>query len=140
MLEVVGILPVEVPVSILIRSCVLPSGKVTDMSISLPRRCMWGTTAWAIRSTGTGQAAWISMLEFARQLHVDIQGGVPVHDLADRLAGEPQADPRAVHFRLAAGMIVNLDDHIGVAGQSDRPMPSSSWVGWLPGAQPPRSP
>ena len=49
------------------------------------------------------------------KLHVQIRGGVPVQDLADWPPREPQADPGAVHFGLAAGMIVHLDDHVGLA-------------------------
>ena len=52
-----------------------------------------------------------------REGHLGVQGGVPVQDLADRLAGEPEPDPRAVDLLLAAGMIVHLDDHIAVPGK-----------------------
>ena len=66
-------------------------------------------------------------------------GGVPVEGLLDRLAGEVEADPRAVGLGLAAGVVVDLEITSAPLG-SDRPMPSGSRLGSLPGAQPPRSP
>ena len=58
------------------------------------------------------------MLELAgRQLQLGVEGGGPVERLADRLAGEVQADASPVGLGLAAGVVVHLDDDVGASGQ-----------------------
>ena len=87
--------------SILIRSCVRPSGKVTVISMSLPSRCMCGATAYAIDVDGDRPGGLDLDVRLARgELHLEVDGGVPVEGLPDGLAGEP----RPIRERSVSGL------------------------------------
>ena len=77
---------------------------------------MWGETARASTSTGTYQLALTStFLVAGRQPEVVARGVVPVQGLLDRL-GEVKSHPRLVVAGLAVGVVVDLEDDVGLGG------------------------
>ena len=66
-----------------------------------------------------------------RQLELEVRRLVPVQRLADRLPGIVHAEPRAVDLGLAAGMVVDLNDDVGLERHPD-PHPPGKMAGLVP--------
>ena len=94
---------------------------------------MWGETARASTSVGTNQVPFDLDVGLARrEPEFVVRGGVPVERLLDRLAREVEPDPRAVDLGLAAGVVVDLEDHVGLARQAEAD-PLGEVAGLVPG-------
>ena len=67
-----------------------------------------------------------------RELEVGVRRVVPVQRLLDRLAREVEADARAVDLGLAGGVVVDLEDDVGLARE---PLtdPVGKMAGLVPG-------
>ena len=150
--EVVGALPVEVPVvdPDQGRSSSRRGGSALRRK-SLPSQCMCGMTADQVRvlvdrsasrsPRSSASPAGISRLGPAEEARSRGGSDHPARDLlVDRPLGEVEADRGGVGLGLAALVVVDLQQDVGPGGQVAADARRARRWGRLPGAQPPRPP
>ena len=81
---------------------------------------MWGETARASQVHRDVPARLdLDVVVAGGQPEGGVRRVVPVQGLLDRLAGEVEADARPVVAGLAAGVVVDLEDDVGLGGDAD---------------------
>ena len=98
----------------------MPSGYLTDMCMSWPSWCMWGETARACRSTGTYQLALTSTLLLpAGRRKVEFVALFQCRACLTGLREKYRPNARPVVAGLADGVVVDLEDDVGLGGDVD---------------------